>query len=269
MELDALRGIAILGAVMSHITASWMNIAKAPLTIPRLGMDATNLLSFSNYGLTLFFLLSGYLLTWTEEKRARLGIYNIRLYTLRRALRLVPAYYVAILIVVVLWPLNPAYPMEVSATDVLMDASFLHSLDPYTVYSLDPAWWSLTPEIVFYCLLPFLVLKLRRVSQRLALLGVFALITLGPRLYTYMAQTMPDPNSTPSLNFQYVLGMATSYMYIFLAGVLLRMLVEYLNNRPASKIRLRLATALFLISALATLALLCLGLEHPAIAAQN
>ena len=266
VELDALRGIAILGVVMSHIVGIAGMSIGAPLTIPRLGVDATNLLFFGTYGVTLFFLLSGYLLTWTEEKRARLGIYSIRSYALRRALRLVPAYYVAILIVVVLWPLNPPYPMEVSATDVLMHLPFLQGLAPWTVSNLDPIWWSLTPEVLFYCLLPFLVLKLRRVSQRLAVFGVFALITLGPRVYTYMAQTMPDPNSTPSLNFQYVLGTATSYMYIFLVGVLLRMLVEYLNNRPASKIRLRLATALFLISAV-SMVVLPFFLEHPTIAA--
>jgi peptidoglycan/LPS O-acetylase OafA/YrhL len=45
------------------------------------------------------------------------------------------------------------------------------------------------------------------------------------------------------------------------------MLVEYLNSRPASwLLRLRLATALFLVSAVATVALLYLGLKHPIIA---
>ncbi len=68
VELDALRGIAILGVVMSHIAASWMNNVKAPLTIPLLSVDAVELLFFGTYGVNLFFLLSGYLLTWTEEK---------------------------------------------------------------------------------------------------------------------------------------------------------------------------------------------------------
>ena len=142
VELDALRGIAILGVVMSHIAASWMNHVKSPLMVPLLGVDAVELFFFGTYGVTLFFLLSGYLLTWTEEKRARLGTYSVRSYALRRTLRLVPAYYVALLIVVVL---GLYQAIEVSAIDVLLHATFLHGLNPHTASSLDPAWWSLTP----------------------------------------------------------------------------------------------------------------------------
>jgi peptidoglycan/LPS O-acetylase OafA/YrhL len=149
-----------------------------------------------------------------------------------------------------------------------MHVSFLHALTPQTMASLDPVWWSLTPTVVFYCLFPFILLKLPWVSQRLVLFGVFALISLVTRLYPYIVQIIPDP---PSF-FLYVLDMAQAYVfiYIFLAGVLLRMLVEYLNSRPASQLRLRLArlaTAFFLIGAVSIVALLYLGMKHPIIAA--
>ncbi|MBD0269890.1 MAG: acyltransferase, partial [Cyanobacteria bacterium Co-bin8] len=151
-----------------------------------------------------------------------------------------------------------------SAIDVLLHATFLHGLNPHTAVSLDPAWWSLTPEVVFYCLLPFIVLKLPRASQCLALFGVCALVALGPPLYAYMMQTYTP---TQVSYFWHAVFRATEHLYIFLAGVLLRMLVEYLNSRPAASwLRLRLATALFLISAVATVALLYLGLKHPLIA---
>jgi hypothetical protein len=58
---------------------------------------------------------------------------------------------------------------------------------------------------------------------------------------------------------------ATQFLYIFLAGVLLRTLVEYLNGRPASRLRLRLATALFLVSAASMVVLLCLGMKQTSI----
>jgi peptidoglycan/LPS O-acetylase OafA/YrhL len=264
VELDALRGIAILCVVMFHTAGYWTSTGVT-LTTPRLGMDVVmNLLFFGTYGVSLFFLLSGYLLTWTEEKRARSGIYTLRSYTLRRTLRIVPAYYVAIAIVVVLWPLNA------SAIDVLMHASFLHSFTPQTNVSLDAVWWSLTPEVVFYCLLPLIILKLPRVSQRLALFGVFALISLALRLYAYETEIVPDPTTPPSFSFSYVLGIATSFLYIFLAGVLLRMLVEYLNSRPESRLRLWLAwpaTILFLIGSVSIVALAHQGMKHPILAA--
>jgi peptidoglycan/LPS O-acetylase OafA/YrhL len=266
VELDAIRGIAILGVVLSHVVASWMNTVEAPLTIPLLRVYGEDIISFlffwGSVGLSVFFLLSGYLLTWTEEKRARFGIYSVRSYALRRALRVVPAYYVAILVVVVLWPLS-VWGMSISVVDVLMHASFLHSLNPNTISSLDPVWWSLTPEVLFYCLLPFIVMKLPRVSQRLALFGVFALISLAIRLYLYMAQIVPDPANP---NFWLVLAATTFYLYLFLAGVLLRRLVEYLNIQPASRLRPQLSTALFLIGAMSIVAVLYLDMKHPTIA---
>src|SRR5438270_7653462 len=75
VELDALRGIAILGVMMTHIAGWWANLSKTPLLVPKLGVNALDLFSFGSYGVSLFFLLSGYLLTWTEEKRARTGAY--------------------------------------------------------------------------------------------------------------------------------------------------------------------------------------------------
>ena len=264
VELDALRGIAILCVVMFHTSGYW-TATGVTLTIPRFGMDVMmNLLFFGTYGVSLFFLLSGYLLTWTEEKRARSGSYTLRSYTLRRVLRIVPAYYVAIAIVVVLWPIN------VSVIDVLMHASFLHSFTPQARNSIDGVWWSLTPEVVFYCLLPLIVLKLPRVSQRLALFGAFALISLALRLYAYVTEIVPNPTAPPSFSFSYVLGIATSFLYIFLAGVLLRMLVEYLNSRPESHLRLWLswlATIFFLIGAVSIVVLAYQGMKHPTLAA--
>ena len=271
VELDSLRGIAILGAVMTHIAGFW-TATGAPLAIPRLDVDVYNLITFwGSGGVSLFFLLSGYLLSWMEGKRARSGSYSVRSYVLRRVFRLVPAYYVAILVVVILWPLKPPYPIDFSAIDVLMHALFLQSFTPYTINSLDPAWWSLTPEIVFYCLLPFIVLKLTRVSQRLALFGVFAFIALAGRLYASMAQIIPDFSSPSSLLSGYVVSVGTStyYVYICLAGVLLRMLVEYLNSRPESRLQLRLAQlsmAIFLIGAASIVALDHLGMKHPLVA---
>ncbi len=261
VELDALRGIAILGVVMSHIAASWRSHVAMPLMVPLLGVDAVELFFFGTYGVTLFFLLSGYLLTWTEEKRARLGTYSVRSYALRRTLRLVPAYYAALLFVVVWWLVQAK---EVSVIDVLLHVLFLHGLNPQYSVSLDPAWWSLTPEVIFYLLLPFIVLKLPRASQRLGLFGVCALVALGPPLYAYMMQVvLPSQGSL----FWYALFEAMKNLYVFLAGVLLRMLVEYLNSRPGSwLLQLRLATALFLVSAVATVALLYLGLKHPILA---
>ena len=153
---------------------------------------------------------------------------------------------------------------------MLLHVSFLHAFDPVYVNSLEAVWWSLTPEVVFYCLLPFIVLKLPRASSRLALFGVFALVALVIRLLLYESVNAyaGDPvalaNWRPSVLANTVVY-ATQFLYIFLAGVLLRMLVEYLNGRPASRLRPWLATALFSVSTASMVALLYLGMKHPAL----
>lgn len=262
IELDALRGIAILGVVIVHSASNWFNFVQVPLTVPVLGVDVVNLLFFGSYGVSLFFLLSGYLLTWTEEKRARSGSYSVQLYALRRVLRLVPAYYVAIAVVIVLRPNNS------NIEAVLMHMTFLHNFHPGYVNSLEPAWWSLTPEVVFYCLLP-IIITFSRVSSRLTLFGVFALITLISRLFNYYNFDVDPGDPVALFNAHPIFGLVfeaiynIQFLYIFLAGVLLRMLVEYFNGRPASWLRTWLATALFLISTGSMGVLIYLGIKHP------
>jgi peptidoglycan/LPS O-acetylase OafA/YrhL len=243
VELDALRGIAILGALLTHLATVWTTSLNVPLTIPLLREDALRLLHSTGLGaFSLFFLLSGYLLIWTEEKRARLGTYSVRSYALRRMLRLVPAYYFAMLVVIVVWA------KDVSITDVLMHISFLHALNPHTAMSLDPVFWSLTTEAVCYVLLPFLVLKLTRLSQRLALFVVLFFVALVTQITSHLiaAQqlTQPDGLNLP----RYLHFLPTNWLYLFLAGVLLRMLVEHLGTRPTPRLQPPLASVLFLAS---------------------
>lgn len=243
MELDALRGIAILGVVLFHLTSYWMVYVRVPLPLPLLREDALKLFHSTGWGVSLFFLLSGYLLTWTEEKRARSGAYSVRSYALRRMLRLVPAYYFAILVAIVVWP------ERASVMGVLLQMSFLQALNPYTGMALDPVWWSLTAEVVFYVLLPFLVVKLPRFSQRLTLFGALFVISLSTRMIIWHVAGQPliQPDESGLLRYLYFLP--TTWLWLFLAGVLLRMVVERLGARPMSRLRPLLASVLFLVSA--------------------
>jgi peptidoglycan/LPS O-acetylase OafA/YrhL len=253
VALDCLRGIAILGVMMCHISAWWAVVVAKPLTVPILDVDAIRLFAFGSFGVSLFFLLSGYLLTWTEEKRARTGVYSLRAYAQRRALRLIPAYYVAIVVVAVVWPI--IQHTQISVMGALINASFLRTLIlvplSYPQLTPDPGFWSLTPEVVFYCLLPFIILKLPRLPQRLVLFGVLVLVSLATRVYMWQDSEFPwNPQATGFTDL-FFYSLPSTHLYLFIAGMLLRMLIERLNVQPMP-IRLQslLASILFLTSAL-------------------
>ncbi len=206
-------------------------------------------------------LLSGYLLAGTEQRRARSGSYSVRSYAMRRALRLVPAYYVAIVLVILLGP------AQTSVVEVVAHASFLHGLIPATAFTLDGNWWSLTPEVVFYCLLPLIVLKLPRLPQRLALLGVCLVVAVATGTYVAVAGlhfVLPSGDPSP-----WLLTFPTTSLYVFVVGVVLRDVIARLDARPASRRRARLASVLCLLSLAAILVLPYVGAEPYFLAFQN
>lgn len=238
VELDALRGVAIIGVVACHITARWNNNGLGgPLPVPLLGVDALELLQFGSFGVSLFFLLSGYLLAWTEGERVRRSGrdgYSLRSYAARRALRLVPAYYVSIVIVLLVWPIRAS---KASVEAVLWHVSFLHSFSFDYGRTLDGVYWSLTAEVVFYLLLPLLVLRMPGFRARVALFAVLFAVSLGTRIYmTQAGFAPPDPYPTDP-GFRYLYYLPSTQLYLFIVGMLLRTMVERLS-RPSPKLAL-------------------------------
>ena len=169
--LDSVRALAALAIVLTH-TAGVTNFN----TDNALGAYTARL----NMGVTLFFLLSGFLL-YRPFVAARLEgrpPIRIRDYTRRRVLRIVPAYWVA-LTVLALWPGLMAF------WDGPWWRSYTFTQNYWadsTVQGIFPAW-TLCVEISFYLALPFLAAALGRIAKtrwrlELALIGALALASL-------------------------------------------------------------------------------------------
>jgi len=148
--LDGLRGIAVLCVVMTHIGfqtgATFHNATVGPL------------LARLDYGVTIFFLLSGFLL-YSPFARAELSgrpLPPVRTYLRNRALRILPAYWISV-VVVMRW----TAPGSWNAVDVLRQLFFLqvYSLG-HLLKHLDQTW-SLCVEVAFYLLLPLLARAVR------------------------------------------------------------------------------------------------------------
>jgi peptidoglycan/LPS O-acetylase OafA/YrhL len=241
VELDALRGIAVLGVAMAHLALNWAQTGLH-LPVPLFRVDVLDFLQlFGFFQVPLFFMLSGYLLTWTEEERRkrRGGAYSVLNYAKRRALRLVPAYYVAIAVVVLLGPAAP------TLKEVAVHMTFLHGFFTTRAIELGP-FWTLTPEIAFYALLPLLVLKLRTFSQRVTIFGLLLLVSIITRLMMVDALGL-----RPALGVfgKHLATYPTTWLYLCVAGVLFRMMVERFADpdSASSTRRLSVASALTVI----------------------
>lgn len=129
-------------------------------------------------GVSLFFVLSGFVLATRYQQRVQLRWGWWRGYLWQRAARIYPSYLLLNTTVLarLYWPV-PAGKLANSLLLVFLSESLLRGFSSTLKYVGLPQGWSLTPEECFYFSLPFLLL----LWQRRGLLGAvgFALATLG------------------------------------------------------------------------------------------
>ncbi len=166
--LTGLRGVAAGWVALFHL---WM-LAGAPKL--RIGpIDLTPLFGAGFLGVDLFFVLSGFLLgrpflAWAQGSR---GFPDMREFWKRRALRVLPAFYIQLFILLaVAWFASGASP--VSLRQVLaylsMQFVFIDGVAPL----LNGVWWSLPVEWNFYLVLPLLGWLFARIGWRGAVLAL-------------------------------------------------------------------------------------------------
>ena len=157
-ELESLRGIAIVFVYVFHLDRILVNVFP-PQDTPVVMTPWLALIRAGNTGVSLFFVLSGFLLSRpffadaARDRRASAGHFY-----LRRALRILPLYYVAVFATTILSAQQLA--------DLLYGVPYLFFLNTVVGFSahLHPyswVWWSLATEVQFYALLPILPLLLR------------------------------------------------------------------------------------------------------------
>lgn len=187
-ELESLRGLAALMVLAFHYDAMLLRFAS-----PRAGEWCTPFYAFvrgGHSGVNLFFVLSAFLLSLPFLASGSGGPpVSLRRYARRRALRILPLYYVMVVI------------GAVATASALADLwrglpylLFLNGFDlaaPIKPYS--NVWWSLATEAQFYLFLPLVPLALR--SRRGRFVGVAALIGYGVAWILYERRAILTPST--------------------------------------------------------------------------
>lgn len=157
-ELDAIRGLAILLVFWFHGFESFAPAASQAPAWERLFLSAAKQ-GWS--GVNLFFVLSGFLITGILLDSVSKPRYYSRFYY-RRALRILPAYYL-LLLVLILWSHIGFIQRHISLAFVGLSFIYLSNLTPlFGVAMQYGPLWSLAVEEHFYLLWPTAVKTLSR-----------------------------------------------------------------------------------------------------------
>lgn len=189
-RIDVLRGLSILSVLVLHFNIAY-RLLKSPLGEFLPGPYLPNLVWNGNYGVTVFFVISGYLITSTSlrrfgcfEKISAKAFYAFRFARIFPCLLLVLAMITGLALAGVgIFRGNTQISIWLSDLSIL---TFWHNVMMakfgYFNYCLN-VLWSLSVEEVFYIAFPLLCLILRR--PRWIVLVWAAAIVAGPIYRSY------------------------------------------------------------------------------------
>jgi peptidoglycan/LPS O-acetylase OafA/YrhL len=187
--IDSLRGLAALSVFLFHMNSLVM--PEALMYRPWFFFSA------GHEAVILFFVISGFILTYSQQ----LLNLNYKQYFIRRVFRIYPAYYLAMLLGVILFlflkptPLNQYMPWFNAnfSTIELTNKTFF---DTFTLVTnefnhIDGVVWSLVYEVIISILILPLIWKFRRNKSLIILLG-FYIFFFSERLITHATVNTVD-----------------------------------------------------------------------------
>ncbi len=208
--IDGLRGLALLMVMGCH----YLYFKEHPTFANQFVHALVGRLAF---GVSLFFTLSGFLISWPFWKRkARHADTLIPAgYARRRFWKIYPALALSILMltpVFIMWQ-GEARLLVVTAVQWLLGIAFIVPVSG----KLNPVMWSLVVEIHFYAVLPLLFLLTRQMSAKTCLAVIGLLLFAVPVLI--QALTGLAPVHAPQIEDPYFTGLSSFCLGVTVAGL--------------------------------------------------
>lgn len=169
--IDALRGYAILGVLLTHSTQS---LTDLPNIFYNFGVQGSR-------GVQLFFIVSSFTLFYSLSKINYERIRDTKDFFIRRFFRIAPTYYTAALFYYLFYTLlepqsiysQSGYSLEV----IITTFTFTTLLSPNWLLSVVPGGWSISAEMLFYLFVPLFFVVVKNLKQSLMLVVVSILIS--------------------------------------------------------------------------------------------
>ncbi len=245
-SLDGVRAVACLMVIAFHIdlityNAHLWTMSGQPLT--------SAILLAGDAGVTLFFVLSGFLLFLPYAKALLFeqSWPGARLFYLRRALRVMPGYYFSLVLLVLLS--QPQYLQPQHWNDTLLFVLFQMDASRSTFRQINGPYWSLAIEFQFYLLLPLIALGMYAVTRLLTrwmsaekrfwvvaacLLGVIGWGLLSRSLGEYLMEhpqtTFLVPRGTLNVILFFTYGTIGKYLEDFAVGMLASLIYVFVTG---------------------------------------
>ncbi len=245
--LDGVRAVACLFVLTFHL-----NFMLQLWNINRLGHLAIAILLAGDAGVTLFFVLSGFLLFLPYAKSLLFDSNwpaTGRFY-LRRVMRIIPGYYVSLFLLILFT--HPEYLHLNHIKQLTLFLTFFMDSSQSTYQQINGPYWSLAVEWQFYLLLPLLAIGMRMLVQRgtfqrriatlvFCLLGVIAWGMISRYLGSYLIDHptvtffAPRPVINILIFFFYGcsgMGFHGKFLEDFAVGMFIGVLYIIANNQP-------------------------------------
>lgn len=173
--IDLSRAIAVILVTMSHVS-------RGPL-LPsfQLGkFDAFGFLQNGWIGVGIFFVISGYCMGISSRKEFNSGVNlsNYLRYSSKRLLRILPPYYISILIWFFIINNYHIAPKPTGFRDILTHLTFTHNFFRDTFFSVSGVYWSIAVEIQFYLILPLILVVTRETKINFMVLIFFLFLSI-------------------------------------------------------------------------------------------
>ncbi|GFP74247.1 acyltransferase family protein [Clostridium fungisolvens] len=149
-ELDAMRGIAVLLVFFYHI----MGVAGIR-TLSIRKFNVAPFMMWGHLGVDIFYILSGFLLFLPFGKAYYNNTsVNLKDYFIKRALRILPAFYFFIIIYV--FCVNTDLLTKSGFKSILGNMMFLQNYPVFNIKVFNDTTWTLAVEVQFYIILPII-----------------------------------------------------------------------------------------------------------------